>query len=73
MIIRDATLADVVAIVALEHQVYDDPWSEATIRDELAQQTRIYLVVTESDGIVGFGGVMLVDDDAHITTASSPL
>ncbi len=68
MIIRDATLADIAAIVALEHQVYDEPWSEAIIRDELTQRTRIYLVVTEGDGIVGFGGVMLVDDDAHLTT-----
>ena len=51
MIIRDATLADIAAIVALEHQVYDEPWSEAIIRDELTQRTRIYLVVTEGDGI----------------------
>lgn len=68
MTIRDATLADLDAIAALEHQVYDEPWSEAMIRDELTQRTRIYLVVTEDGGVVGFGGLMLAGDDAHITT-----
>lgn len=65
---RDATTADVSALVALEEAVYDHPWPEPVIRDELAQANRIYLVVEEDGAVVGFGGLMLVADDAHITT-----
>ena len=68
MTIRDANLSDLSAIVSLEGQVYDQPWSEAIIRDELAQASRTYLVIEQGDAIVGFGGLMFVDEDAHITT-----
>jgi ribosomal-protein-alanine N-acetyltransferase len=66
--IRDADVRDVAAIVALENRVYDPPWSETIIRDEMAQANRIYLVVEDDGIIVGFGGVMLVEEDAHVTT-----
>jgi ribosomal-protein-alanine N-acetyltransferase len=35
-------------------------------RDELAAENRLY-VAADEDGVVGFGGVMLVDDEAHVT------
>lgn len=66
--IRDANFSDLEAIVALEGKVYDQPWSETIIRDEMAQANRIYLVVEHNDDIVGFGGMMFVEEDAHITT-----
>jgi len=66
--IRDADPLDVAAIVALEAKVYEQPWSETIVRDEMAQVNRVYLVVEDDGRIVGFGGVMLVEDDAHITT-----
>ena len=68
MTIRDANLSDLPAIVSLEGRVYEQPWSESIIADELAQSTRTYLVVEQGDGIVGFGGLMFVEEDAHITT-----
>ena len=66
--IRDADFSDLPAIAALESRVYDHPWSEAIIRDELGQDNRVYLVAEDAGAIIGFGGVMLVADDAHITT-----
>ena len=66
--IRDADFSDLPAIVALEGQVYDHPWSEAIIRDELNQNNRVYLVVEDDGDVIGFGGVMFVMEDAHITT-----
>ncbi len=66
--IRDANFSDLSAIVALESAVYEHPWSEAIIRDEMAQANRSYLVVEEDDDIIGFGGIMFVDEDAHVTT-----
>jgi len=68
MVIRYAASADISAIVALEVAVYDHPWSEAIIRDELSQGNRAYLIVEAEGGIIGFGGAMFVGEDAHITT-----
>jgi len=66
--IRDANLSDLSGIMSLEGKVYDQPWSEAIIQDEVAQANRAYLVVEEGGEIVGFGGLMFVEEDAHITT-----
>ena len=68
MVIRYAASADISAIVALEVAVYDHPWSEAIIRDELSQDNRAYLIVEAEGGIIGFGGAMFAGEDAHITT-----
>lgn len=58
--------SDVVSVATLEGSHQPNPWSEQVIRDELAAPGRIYLVAREEE-IVGFGGVMLVADEAHVT------
>ncbi len=68
MKIRDARASDLAALVALEEAVYDQPWPEPVIEGELAQRNRIYLVIEERGRLIGFGGLMLVDEDAHVTT-----
>jgi ribosomal-protein-alanine N-acetyltransferase len=52
----------------MERQVYPQPWSEGIFRDELARDDRVYIVAEDDGNIVGFGGLMLVGKDAHITT-----
>jgi len=68
MIFREMGLADVPVIAGLERDIYPQPWSEGIFRDELARSDRFY-VVAESDGeVLGFAGLMLIDEDAHVTT-----
>ena len=64
--IRSATLDDLEALAALEASSRSKPWSKAIFRDELTQNNRIY-VVAEEDSVVGFAGVMVVDEEAHVT------
>jgi [ribosomal protein S18]-alanine N-acetyltransferase len=64
--IRRLTLDDLEAVVAMEADNQPSPWSEGVFRDELAAENRVYLAADE-DGVVGFGGVMLVGDEAHVT------
>jgi ribosomal-protein-alanine N-acetyltransferase len=64
--IRRLTLDDLEAVVAMEAANQPAPWSEGVFRDELAAENRVYLAADE-DGVVGFGGVMLVGDEAHVT------
>jgi ribosomal-protein-alanine N-acetyltransferase len=66
MVIRRLTLDDLEAVVAMEAVNQPSPWSEGVFRDELTAENRVYLAADE-DGVVGFGGVMLVDDEAHVT------
>lgn len=61
-----ATSADVDELAALEAAHQPKPWSEQVFRDELEADGRIYLLA-RAESILGFGGVMLAGDEAHIT------
>ena len=66
MVIRPLTIDDLEAVVALEAANAPNPWSEGVFRDELAAENRIYLAA-DDEGLVGFAGVMVVADEAHVT------
>ncbi len=55
-------------VVAIEREVYPMPWKEETFTEELAAPLRTYLVALSDGQVVGYGGMMLVADEAHITT-----
>ncbi len=55
-------------VVAIERQVYPMPWGEQTFLDELAAPHRTYLAARVDGEVVGYAGMMLVADEAHITT-----
>jgi ribosomal-protein-alanine N-acetyltransferase len=59
---------DIEAAHALEQRVYQQAWSLNVFADELGQVSRHYVVAEATDGLAGYGGVMLVGDEAHITT-----
>lgn len=60
--------SDAPAVATLEAEIYPEPWSVRVFFDELAQSNRRYFVMTNKEGIIGYGGLMLVENDAHITT-----
>ena len=66
--IRPMELHDIPAVATLEQRVYDNPWSVRVFYDELALENRRYIVAEDDVGIVGYGGLLVVQDDAHITT-----
>ena len=59
---------DLPVILRMEREIYPQPWSERIFRDELARDDRVYIIAEVDGTIVGFGGLMLVAEDAHITT-----
>ena len=68
-VIREMIRGDIPSVAALEAVVYDQPWSPRVFFDELSMDNREYLVVTNGDKrIIGYGGLLVIDDDAHITT-----
>lgn len=67
--IREMTRGDIPSVAEMEAEIYDQPWSPRVFFDELAMENREYLVVTNGGSrIVGYGGLLVVDEDAHITT-----
>jgi ribosomal-protein-alanine acetyltransferase len=71
MSLRRATSADLDAIMAIERASFPtDAWSEAMMAAELASPHSIYLVVADSDRVIGYGGVRAVRGapDADIQT-----
>jgi len=66
--IRAMSRSDVPTVATLERVIYPQPWSARVFFDELGHANRSYVVATEGDEILGYGGFMLVESDAHITT-----
>ena len=65
---RAATLADVPAIVEIEHASFGDPWSESTFRDLLRLRHAIFLVATEGlpESVCGYVIAAAVADEAEV-------
>lgn len=57
------------SVIAIEQQVFPSPWSVGLYLSELAQPaTRAYFVAKVGGEVVGYGGMMLVVGEAHVTT-----
>lgn len=63
------TLDDVSAVHRIEHASFPMPWPDYAFRQEI-QSNRLahYVVVRAGDETVGYGGLWLMVDEAHITT-----
>lgn len=64
--IRPFSPEDIGSAVVLEAASQPKPWTEQIFIDEVFAENRAYLAA-DDDGLVGFGGVMVVGDEAHIT------
>lgn len=59
------------AVLGIEQQAPHRGWSAGLFLGELARtEDRRYVVAKIGHGVVGFGGLMLVGPDAHVTTLS---
>lgn len=58
-------------VLAIERAVYPRPWSAALFFSELAQpKTRHYVIAVLEEKVIGYGGVMVHADEAHITNVA---
>ena len=65
---RAMTISDIPVVLELERATYPQPWTEGVFRDELSLPDRAYVMAERDGELVGFGGLMIVEGDAHITT-----
>ncbi len=69
--LRPMAATDLDRVLEIEAATYAQPWTRGVFEDELAADHRTYLVAEHAGTIVGFGGLMVVGDDAHVTTLVS--
>lgn len=68
--LRPMVIDDLDEVVVLETRAYSQPWTLNVFRNELAAPDRTYLVAESEGHIVGYGGLMVVGSDAHVTTVA---
>ena len=61
---------DLAAVQRLEEVIYPQPWSPGVFAEELSLLNRHYLVMEDGGRIIGYGGLLLVAEDAHVTTVA---
>lgn len=66
--VREMDVRDIQDVLELEHECFPVPWTKRMLEDELAARGRVYLVVEDDDVFVAYGGLMVVEDDAHLMT-----
>lgn len=68
MIVRRATIEDAKEIFAIEMECFSVPWSLDSIETELLNEDKkLYYVVEDGNGVVGYAGAWLVYDEGQIT------
>lgn len=54
-------------IIEIENESFAIPWSRASVEKELSNNLAIYVVATESEKVVGYGGMWHIVNEGHIT------
>ncbi|MDE3112583.1 MAG: ribosomal protein S18-alanine N-acetyltransferase [Chloroflexota bacterium] len=69
VLIDDMTLDDIPAVQDVERASFPVPWPANAFRHELTQNRNAHYIAARSgDAIVGYAGLWLMVDEAHITT-----
>lgn len=68
MTVRRAMIEDAKEIFAIEMECFSVPWSLDSIETELVNEDKkLYYVVEDANGVVGYAGAWLVYDEGQIT------
>ncbi len=69
LVIDPMTYADLAAVQAIETASFTTPWPSHAYRNELeTNRLAHYLVVRAGGEVIGYAGVWLMVDEAHVTT-----
>lgn len=71
ILVRPMAIADVDGVMAVEKDSFSTPWSRSAFEEELAQNRLArYLVAEENGQVVGYAGMWLVINEAHVTNVA---
>ena len=67
--IEPMTEADLDEVVAIEEASFVRPWTRRSFQEELTRNSlATYLVAKREGRVVGYGGIWVILDEAHLTT-----
>ncbi|MPM73692.1 Ribosomal-protein-alanine acetyltransferase [bioreactor metagenome] len=62
---------DIEAVLTVEHQSFTMPWSREAFENEVCDNDLAYYLVLVNEGrIIGYGGMWVILDEAHITNVA---
>ncbi len=64
--LRPMTPADLLEVLAIERASFSDAWTEGMFAEDLEAPGRAWIVAVDEGRIVGYGGVAVLVDEAHI-------
>lgn len=68
VLIRDIMIEDIDRICEIENKSFVTPWSKNAFIDEVSNNKLAdYVVVVLNNEIVGYGGMWIILDEAHVT------
>jgi len=68
LVFRAMTVDDIDTIVEIEREAFTAPWTAEAFHNELRQNMFAKYMVMERDGVImGYGGMWLIVDEAHVT------
>ncbi|MGU3473392.1 ribosomal protein S18-alanine N-acetyltransferase [Paenibacillus sp. D51F] len=68
LVFRSMKLDDIPSIIAIEHEAFTSPWtSDAFVNELTHNHFARYMVMTLHGEIIGYGGMWLIMDEAHVT------
>ena len=67
MVVRPMTKRDISRVYEIEVQSFRSPWSKLSLLGELHNNVAHYYVAEKEGRVVGYGGMWLLFDEAHIT------
>ena len=70
IIIREMQESDIKEIADLEKECFSEPWSEASLRDELTNETARFYVLREGKKLLGYIGSNNICNEVYITNVA---
>jgi [ribosomal protein S18]-alanine N-acetyltransferase len=68
IVVRRMLAADIEEVSKIERRSFPTPWNTQAYVTEIANPSACYLVATLGSVVVGYGGMWVIMDEAHITT-----
>lgn len=69
--LRFMNVMDIPQVLEVEHAAFTVPWTETAFRNELLNNHFAkYVVAQNGDRIIGYSGVWIILDEAHITNVA---
>ncbi|SFL97443.1 ribosomal protein S18-alanine N-acetyltransferase [Pelosinus propionicus] len=70
VMVRRMNTLDIDGVLAVEQQSFMTPWSREGFVNEMNNELSYYLVMVEDGKIIGYAGMWLIVDEAHVTNVA---